>query len=233
MVSVCLATYNGERFIEQQLASILPQLQEGDELIVSDDGSTDTTLEKIEAVHDSRIKIFKRGQKPDVVKNFESAIACASGDYIFLADQDDIWHLQKIATMKKYLDTHLLVTCDCTIIDEQGNVLHKSFFDKRRIRHGVFHNWIKNSYVGCCMAFRRELIKSILPFPKNVPMHDWWIGLRAEMLSCSYFLPAQLVSLRHHSKNASPTARGQSLPLHKGFLFRVALLKTVVKTILG
>jgi glycosyltransferase involved in cell wall biosynthesis len=228
-----MATFNGGLYIKKQLASILPQLAGNDELIISDDASTDDTVAIVSSINDPRITVLNRAGPRSIRDNFENAILHAKGEIIFLSDQDDIWHPQKISTMKKQLDTHLLVTCDCTIIDEQGTVLYNSFFDKRPVRHGVFNNLMKNSYVGCCMAFKREFIKSILPFPKKIPMHDWWIGLRAEMLSCSYFLPAQLVSLRHHSKNASPTARGQRLPLYRGVFDRIALLNAIIKAMFG
>lgn len=106
MISVCMATYNGGRFIKEQIDSILPQLSQYDELIVSDDGSTDRTLEIIASYKDERIKVFhhqKTGNKyyPTLkvcysTNNFENALKQAKGDYIFLCDQDDIWEKNKV-----------------------------------------------------------------------------------------------------------------------------------------
>ena len=95
-ISVCIATYNGERYIREQLDSILSQLSLDDEVIISDDGSKDSTIEIISSYLDSRIKVFKNNGKHGYVGNFENALNHSSGDFIFLSDQDDIWELQKI-----------------------------------------------------------------------------------------------------------------------------------------
>ena len=95
MISVCIATYNGEKYIKEQLDSILPQLKKLDEIIISDDKSKDKTLKIIKTLNDSRIKIFTNPKK-GLISNFENAITKSSGDYIFLSDQDDIWHENKI-----------------------------------------------------------------------------------------------------------------------------------------
>ena len=90
-ISVCIATYNGGAFIKDQIYSILLQLSQNDEIIISDDGSRDSTLNILFSFNDSRIKIYKNGGKHGVVSNFENAIKHATGDYIFLCDQDDVW----------------------------------------------------------------------------------------------------------------------------------------------
>lgn len=95
MISVCMATYNGEEYIKEQLESILCQLGEMDEIIISDDGSTDNTLNIIESYNDSRIKIHINTGKHGFVYNFENALQKAKGEYIFLSDQDDIWLPEK------------------------------------------------------------------------------------------------------------------------------------------
>ncbi len=105
MVSVCIATHNGEEYIESQISSILPQLRENDEIIVSDDGSKDRTLDIVNAFKDKRIKVHILKSEPvlkkhsnfyNATKNFENAIKNANGDFIFLCDQDDIWYNNKI-----------------------------------------------------------------------------------------------------------------------------------------
>ena len=95
MISVCMATYNGERYIKEQVSSIMQQLGENDELIVSDDGSSDSTLQVLDSFHDSRIKVFS-GPRTGLTYNFENAIKNANGDYLFLSDQDDVWECNKV-----------------------------------------------------------------------------------------------------------------------------------------
>ena len=95
MISVCIATYNGEKYLREQLDSILPQLAESDEVIVSDDGSTDGTIDLITSLNDPRIKIVSNSGRKGYVGNFENALKHTTGDYIFLSDQDDIWYPNK------------------------------------------------------------------------------------------------------------------------------------------
>src|SRR5690554_2119128 len=99
MISVCMATYNGGRYIEEQLNSILSQLGPDDEVIICDDCSTDNTVEKATAIGDSRIKIFRNEKNLGYIRNFEKSVVLANGDYIFLSDQDDIWPSGRIALM--------------------------------------------------------------------------------------------------------------------------------------
>ena len=91
MISVCIATYNGEKYIKEQLLSILPQLGKKDEVIISDDHSTDNTLDIVKGLNDNRIKIVMNNREKGYTSNFENALSYAIGDYIFLSDQDDIW----------------------------------------------------------------------------------------------------------------------------------------------
>ena len=91
MNSVCMASFNGERYIKEQIDSILLQIGEDDELIISDDGSTDQTVDVICSYRDDRIKFVRNVNRHGCIGNFENALRVASGDFIFLADQDDIW----------------------------------------------------------------------------------------------------------------------------------------------
>lgn len=193
-----MATYNGARFLPAQLESILPQLGAGDELVISDDGSQDKTTEIIAHFNDRRIKLVRNPAERGVVRNFENALKAARGDFIFLADQDDIWSEKKVRTMTEVLRTHTLVTCDCAWINEEGKAILDSFFRFRSAGNGVLRNLARNGFVGCCMAFRRELLQRCIPFPSGIAMHDWWIGLMAEMKNEAYFLNDVLVHHRRH-----------------------------------
>lgn len=203
MISVCLATYNGERFIKEQIASILEQLDKDDELIISDDGSTDYTLSIIQSFEDERIKIFHNKGKHGVISNFENALSKAKGDCIFLSDQDDVWMPKKIEICIKRLQQNILVVHNANIINGEGINNGIDFFSLRKSKEGYWNNIWRNSYLGCCMCFRSELIQHILPFPPKIEMHDRWVGLIAQMYGKVYYEQDCLIGYRVHGNNVS------------------------------
>ncbi|MCL1139578.1 glycosyltransferase family 2 protein [Shewanella pneumatophori] len=225
-----MASYNGQPFIGEQISSIIKQLSHNDELIISDDGSNDGTLDIIQdlTVRDSRIKLF-RGPQKGLISNFEYAIKQAQGDYIFLADQDDVWEGNKVTTILKHLENTVLVVSDCSVNDENLGIISESFFALNGSKSGLFKNMYKNSYLGCCMAFRAELLKDILPFPSNIAMHDWWIGLIAECRYSVKFIPERLIKYRRHGGNASSTAEKSRYSMFKKFSFRITLCLNLLK----
>ena len=153
MISVCIATYNGGKYIKEQLESILSQLGEGDEVIISDDSSTDATLSVVKSVGDPRVRIFGGNTFHSPTYNFENALRQAKGDYIFLSDQDDVWKADKVKVMMKALENYDLVASDCTVVDSDLNVIKESYHGKLPSPK-VSVNIIHNSYMGCNMAFR-------------------------------------------------------------------------------
>lgn len=205
MVSVCLATYNGEKYIIDQLNSIRNQLSEMDEIIVSDDKSSDSTLEVIRELNDSRIKIYINEGESGYTRNFENALNKASGDYIFLSDQDDIWQDGKVTKTLEELQSSDLVICDAKIVDDNLKVLNDSNFSFRNTKTGFINTFIKIRYLGCCMAFKKNLLKAALPFPKYQKLlpHDSWISIIGEGLFNVSLLKDPLVLYRRHSFNAS------------------------------
>lgn len=227
MISVCMATYNGESFIKEQINSILPQLDSNDELLISDDGSTDQTISLINSYKDDRIKIINGPQK-GLIKNFESAIKKSRGEIIFLADQDDVWMPDKVNKMSSHLKNYDLVVSDCRVTDNNLNQIHESFFVLRGSRSGLTKNLIKNSYLGCCIAFRRNLLKKALPFPENIPMHDWWLGLVAEAYYNSCFIKEPLLLYRRHGNNNSPTSEKSKTGIMQMIHWRITLLVNIV-----
>ena len=206
MISVCMATYNGEKYIKEQIETILVNLSEGDELIVSDDGSTDGTRDIVQqySKSDARIRLVD-GPRRGVIANFENAICHAKGDFIYLADQDDLWDAKKVEKVQACFEkrTCMLVIHDADIIDGEGKCVEASFFQRRGSKPGVLKNIIKNSYIGCCMAFRREVLERVLPIPKNIEMHDQWIGVLAETMGEAVFLDEVLFHYRRHGDNVS------------------------------
>ena len=154
-----MASYNGEKYIAEQIESILKQIKETDELIISDDGSTDRTLDIVEEFHDSRIKVLHHN-KGNYTKNFENALTHASGDIIFLCDQDDIWKPDKVKTTLQYFrntGADFLVSA-ATLVDGDMNVILESSFEGGRTRTGFWYNLAATSYIGACMAFKKKIL---------------------------------------------------------------------------
>lgn len=205
MISVCMATYNGEKYIKEQLLSILKQISSNDEIIISDDLSDDKTIEIIESLNDSRIKIFFN-QSRGYTNNFQNAIQQASGDCIFLSDQDDIWVDNKLEIMSELLLKYDFVVSDAKIVDSQLESLGSTYFELRGGgANGFMNNLKKLKYIGCCMAFRRIILKKILPFPKNSALcpHDFWIALISEFYYKTIVVQEPLLLYRRHGKNVS------------------------------
>lgn len=206
-LSVCMATYNGAKFLPQQVGSILAQLGPADELVVVDDASTDSTVAILSALQDPRIEVIANERNLGLIATFERALRHAGGDVVFLSDQDDVWLPGKVAAMTAALREADLVVSDCRVVDESLNELAPSFFALRRSGPGLTRNLLRNSYLGCCLALRRDLLEVALPFPPSLPMHDWWLGLIGESFGRVAFVAEPLLLYRRHGRNASTTAQ--------------------------
>lgn len=219
-VSVAMATYNGEKYIKEQLDSIIIQLNSDDEVIICDDGSTDSTLNILEeyVLKDNRIKVYKNSHK-GVILNFEDAISKCSNDIIILSDQDDIWELNKVKVIKANLDNENILLVSHNGINFSDAGVHEKLIN--HMNHGVVLNIINSCYWGCCMAFKKELVISILPFPKGLVAHDQWIGIIAESQKCSRFINDCLIKHRIHSCNVS-----KRMSLVNKVNFRYRLMKS-------
>jgi len=232
MISVCMTSFNGEKYIEKQIESILACMGEQDELIISDDGSIDGTRELVDCVAhaDGRIRLLQ-GPKQGVIANFENAIRQAKGDIIYLADQDDIWTADKVEKVQaQFADPEcMLVIHDADIVDGEENRIEPSFFQRRGSKPGILNNIAKNSYIGCCMAFRRELLDVVLPIPKNIEMHDQWIGILAETRGKAVFLDEVLFHYRRHGDNVSSFTH---YPIPKMIRNRVVLVMELAKRLI-
>lgn len=205
MISVAMATYNGEKYLREQVESILMQLGPKDEIVISDDGSTDKTKAIIEAMKDARIRLVE-GPRRGVKQNFGKAISECKGEVIFLSDQDDVWMPNKIAevmeTMRKTEAD--LVLHDAEVVSADGKkVLKKSFMKWRGTKTGFWRNFMKNSYIGCCMAFKSSMKKWILPIPEKIEMHDQWIGLMVERHGKVVVTEEALIKYRRHEENVT------------------------------
>ena len=230
MISVCVATYNGEKFIREQIDSILCQLSSDDEIIVSDDGSTDGTIVIINCIGDKRIRIIEGPRKHSPTFNFENALKEAKGDYIFLADQDDVWKTNKVEVCMKWLQKYDCVVSDAQVTDSNLNPLYPSLYAIMQVRQGHIYNTVwKNGYTGCCMAFRRNILEASLPFPKDIPMHDIWIGNVAAYKYNVKFISDKLVLFRRHEDTISCNGKGSRFSLWQQLKFRINTIYHIIK----
>lgn len=230
-ISVCMAVYNGERYIKEQLMSIINQLPHPyDEIIISDDGSTDNTIDIIKEIKDQRITIYSSKSK-NVIYNFENAIKHATGNYIFLSDQDDIWYPHKIETSLINLQSNIMVFSNLSVFEGCNLDVLKLLYDKDKKLEGFARNFIRNRYVGATIAFKSELTKHLLPFPKKISMHDIWIGILAEIYGKTKFINEPLIYYRRHGNNFSTTGSSSSNGLFKMLINRINLLKCVTQRI--
>ncbi len=207
MISVCMATYNGERYIRRQLDTILPQLAVDDELVISDDSSADGTpgILAAYAAGDLRIRLFTGSKFRSPVFNFEFAISLARGDVIVLADQDDVWLPQKLAVIRDAFACEsrrpYLLVLDAQVVDEAERELYRSVLARLKAGPGFWKNLYDNRYLGCCMAFSRDLLERALPFPRQIPMHDIWLGQLCERVGKTAFIHEVTMQYRKHGSS--------------------------------
>lgn len=226
MISVCMATFNGERYLKEQLDSILNQLGEKDELIVSDDGSGDNTQEIVHAYQDKRIRFFHNPHN-GIANNFENALSKAQGKYIFLADQDDVWLPGKLDKMVKFLDKEGLdmAMCNCALVDQELKIMKSPHFNAQwPMKRRLLSNLYKNAWLGCCMAFRSSVLKATMPFPRGLAAHDLWLALYAQWHFRTGYLDEVLVWYRRHDNTVSFTGSVSTNSLSYKLKYRLHLL---------
>jgi glycosyltransferase involved in cell wall biosynthesis len=224
-ISVCLASYNGEKYIAEQIESIITQLGEEDELIISDDSSSDRTLAIIKNFNDPRIRLFGGNSYHNPIFNFENALKHSTGEVIVLSDQDDIWLENKLNTIRHTFQKNpskiLNIVLDGLIINEAGITIQDSIFEWHTSGKGILKNIRHNTYMGCCLAFSRRLLNFALPFPRKIPMHDSWIGLLSEIFGTVEFIPVKSIKYRKHETNKS--LQGFSLKQKMGWRYFLVL----------
>ncbi|WP_253287963.1 glycosyltransferase family 2 protein [Anaerostipes sp. MSJ-23] len=216
MISVAMAFYNGKKYMDEQISSILDNLEKQDELVISIDDASDGSEELLRqwSDKDSRIKLVL-GPGKGVVKNFENAFRNCRGDLIFLADQDDVWKKNKVEIVKQAFGNPRVsaVVHNGEIVDEQLNLTGQTTFQWRDSGVGFWKNMRKNSYIGCCMAVRRKTLKKILPIPDKIWIHDQWIGLLEEQLGTVVFLEEPLIYYRRHGENVTDLTHGSIISM--------------------
>lgn len=206
--SVCMAAYQGAAYVAEQVRSILAQLGPGDELVVVDDASRDATAEVVAGFDDPRVRLVRNETNRGYVRTFERALELARGDYVFLADQDDVWLPGRLDAMLAALQDHAVVSTSVAVLGEPTDP------PRFRLRARDSHRHLANifavmigyrPYTGCAMAMRRDILASVLPIPGFVfESHDLWIALVANTHRQNVHLEAPSVARRLHDANQTP-----------------------------
>jgi glycosyltransferase involved in cell wall biosynthesis len=205
-----MTSYNGIKYIGEQIESILSQLAPYDQLIISDNGSTDGTIEFVQKLRhsDSRIILSVYTDKLGIIPNLNHAFPLAKGELIFLADQDDIWLPNRVEYCKELFRKRkklLLLQTNSEIINNDGIKINKTFFELRKCGVGVIKNYWKNTWQGCNIVFRRKLLEVAYPIPEALPMHDVWLGILADLCGKVKMDKSVLALYRRHENNQSST----------------------------
>ncbi|WEI19378.1 glycosyltransferase family 2 protein [Acinetobacter proteolyticus] len=214
-VDIAMATYNGEKYIEEQIRSIQQQTYTNWTLCISDDGSSDQTVSLIKQImeSDSRIKLVNTNRQGGVIQNFNAALSQTTADYILLCDQDDIWPKERLATLVLKIENieckdpskAILVFTDLELIDDQGNRLAQSFYEANSLspaENMIDHNLLWQSTVyGCTTIMNRNLLNISLPIPEYALMHDQWLALNAVQNDSLYYHDIKSIQYRQHSEN--------------------------------
>ncbi|MGA8891043.1 MAG: glycosyltransferase [Anaeromyxobacteraceae bacterium] len=233
-ISVCLATFDGEPFVQEQVASVLPQLGPEDEFVISDNGSSDGTLAFLQAIGDARVRVVVFTEARGPVANFENAIRLATREVIVLCDQDDVWFPDRLERVRRaFSDIRpppMCLVSDGTRIDAQGQTIAQSNLGALRFRTGFWGNLAKNSFMGCTMAFRRELLRIALPFPRGIPMHDSWLGILAGWQGTIVVDPNPTYGYRVHGRNLSHRPRAFRAKIWDRVALGSALLARMVRS---
>lgn len=217
-VSVCMATYNGAKYIGQQLESILCQSRQPDEVILCDDGSADETVQIIQKfIGDNGLgdtwKLYQNAQNRGYPGNFYYAMGLCSGEVVFLADQDDLWHREKLGHMCRVFADHpeaSVVCCKLSLIDGEGADIHSIMAPTRETnkqgkeglrRVGIEDVFYKCEWPGMVMAYRREWYQRRQRGSSKIP-HDFLICARAAEEGGFYQMDEILACHRRHDSNA-------------------------------
>ena len=230
-VSVALCTYNGERFIDEQLASIFSQDPLPSELVVSDDASTDSTVRRVHqmieerAPRSLRCTVIAGDVQLGVTANFQRAVTACSGDLVVLSDQDDVWHPDRLRRALREFECDpdlLFLNGDARLVDQDGVPLGHSLFDALRVRErelgridegDAFSVLLKrNLATGAASAFRRSLVDRAVPFPAEW-VHDEWLAIMAAAIGRLATDRSELIDYRQHSKNEIGARRATVLSL--------------------
>jgi glycosyltransferase involved in cell wall biosynthesis len=211
-VDILLATYNGEKYLQEQIESILNQTYTEFRLLISDDGSKDNTTKIIKsyAEKDNRIITFFHDENLGVIKNFEFLMKQVESKYFMFSDQDDIWKEHKIEkSVQKIEEGYGLVYSDLEVVDNNLNIMYSSYwklkgFEKKIKKYNNFESLYLNNYItGCTIISKKEFIEKVLPIPKNTNfiLHDYWLPLMVSQNNKIAYIEEPLIKYRQHKNN--------------------------------
>lgn len=204
-----MATYNGEKYLVEQLDSIINQTYRNWNLLIRDDNSTDKTLEIIQNYHkkDKRIKILKDNKgNLGIVRNFEELLKSSESEFIMFSDQDDIWVENKLdmylKMIEKIKNKGFMIHSDAILFDKnKSNILKDTFISKKAINKGLENVFFNYFVQGATILISKEIKNFILPFPKEVYLHDRYIHLISELFFERIFVNKALIYYRQHGDN--------------------------------
>ncbi len=210
-ISVAMATYNGEKYIKEQLESIISQSIQPHEVIICDDCSTDNTIEIIENLNNPIIKIYRNTSKIGVVENFKKAVSLAiDGNFIALSDQDDIWFKHKLETLYNSIAHYkesvipTIAYSDLILVDNNKMVINESFWNELN-HHNHLHNFstllFGNFITGHSILMNSSMKKELLYKPNDTILHDVWIALIALGIGKAVRIDQPLAFYRQHDLN--------------------------------
>jgi len=245
MVDILLAAYNGEKYIAEQIDSILNQTFEDWFLYIKDDCSTDNTLDiilKYESQYSNKIRVIKSDEATGSAKdNFFSMFRYSTSDYMMTCDQDDVWLPNKIEVTynkmketaeKSNMDIPLLVHTDLKVVDENLNLISDSLFKMQNLNSGrdnINNLLVQNIVTGCTVMVNKKLLSHMNIIPEHAVMHDWWLALIASALGKIVFIEIPTVLYRQHKKNEVGAKNVNRLNY---ILKRLGNTKQIKKTIL-
>ena len=208
-IDILMATYNGEKYLVEQLDSIINQTYHNWNLLIRDDNSTDKTLEIIQNYHkkDKRIKILKDNKgNLGIVRNFEELLKSSESEFIMFSDQDDIWVENKLdmylKMIEKIKNKGFMIHSDAILFDKnKSNILKDTFISKKAINKGLENVFFNYFVQGATILISKEIKNFILPFPKEVYLHDRYIHLISELFFERIFVNKALIYYRQHGDN--------------------------------
>jgi len=234
-ISVCIPVYNGQDFIENQIRSILEQLVDGDEIIVGDDFSTDSSLEIISRIDDKRIIVVNAASNKGLVRNLSAILSRARHKYIFLADQDDLWVPGRVDAMIEILkgSQKELVVGNASCINKESEYISMRFNDvyakKSSLRYqNIIRIFLGNiAYNGCCMAMTTNFKDVVSPIPNFVESHDLWFALIANVRKSIVHIDQDVTFRRIHMTNVSFRKRSVYKKIGSRIIMIIMLLSAV------
>lgn len=208
-VDILLATYNGEKYLKEQIDSILHQTYPDFRLLIRDDGSTDKTLEIIRSYADPRITLLENRTNGGVIHNFSSLLQSSFAPYVFFADQDDVWAADKVEKMLEVARAFdegkpLLLYHDMEVVDRNLKPIAPSFmrFAKLNPRASSLNRLLmQNNVTGAAALVNHALIEKALPIPSSAMMHDHWLALIASAFGDILYVNDRFIKYRQHGSN--------------------------------